>query len=548
VQVLTDPAMNLLLDPEFAGEGCNPQLSTDVMWVMHNVIDCGKLTVALPGYYAYRRALPWMVSYVRSSGGDVRTADYTTPVGTLDTFTSPSPDHFFTNGVYGFCTGNYRVEPFGVNAELSDTVPVAIDPKYLIPGCPAYTDGHALILAKIDPYGELHFLDASTVSTRDLFTHNGMNCVVGITPRRIGQGGREFAGCFRGLRVYRYPIAETDETGKVLRIRRRTDLEMKEFGYSLEQFEKMAELVTSHRVTDGGVQLDSFNDFLRFRMKSVDKVVPAKFLQEYADSLLEMFKQREESVQAAWKDVQANGPIVFPEKKHPENIFNAGGRWGAWSSCADDVDRRNRYAYLGSWMDDVIQWYERMPEYVELAGLEKYPILAKGDLAQALTLEKTRAFYAREMTYTNSQGKPVRLTLLDIERRLYDLSFDPNHPPELRWGAKPGTPEFATCADMSTPLPDGTSVPMAEAYQLEAFYRTVAIKETEQSYMREICTRGFTAPDRFNQQLAKWYVWSRPKNVPPLVPSRVATLTAPAKADLEAKPVKRSRVKRPRTS
>ncbi|MDX9975336.1 MAG: hypothetical protein RBU21_20280 [FCB group bacterium] len=544
VQVLTDPAINKLLDPEFAGEGCNPQLAEPIMWTMHNIIDCGKLTVALPGYYAYRRALPWMVSYVRSGdGGDVRTAAYTLPAGTLDTLASPSPDHFFTNAVYGFCTGNYRVEPYGDRSELSDTVPVAIDRKYLIPGCPAYTDGHSLILAKVDPYGELYFLDASTVASRDLFTHNGMNCVVGITARRQGEA-REFAGCYRGLRVYRYPIAEADETGKVKRVRRRTDLEMKEFGYSVEQFDKMAELVGTKTIAEGSVKLDSFNDFIRFRMKSVDKVAPAKFLNAYADSLLEMFKQREELVQAGWKEVNTNGPIEFPDKQYPQNIFNAGGRWGQWSSCADDVDRRNRYIYLATWMDDVIRSYERMPDYVDLTGLERYPILNKGDLAQALTLEKTRVFNTKSMTYINSQDKVVRLSLLEIERRLFDLSFDPNHPPELRWGAPLNSVESASCTEIPTPLPDGSKMSMAESYKLEAFYRTVSIKETEQSYMREACTTGFSAPSRFNSQLAKWYAWNQPKDIPTLVPSRVASNAAPvAKKAVKDKP-KRFRIKR----
>lgn len=547
-RVLTDPAFNLLLDPEFAGEGCNPQMPVSIMRTMHNIIDCGKLTVALPGYYAYRRALPWMVSFVGSGTreGDVRIAAYTIPRGTLDTLSSPSAEHFFTNAVYGFCTGNYRVEPFGTNAELSDTVPVAINKTYLIPGTTCYTDGHALILAKIDPYGELYFLDASTVSTRDLFTHNGMNCVVGITPKQSGTG-REWAGCFRGLRVYRYPIAETDATGRVIRVRRRTDAEMKEFGYSLEQYEKMEELLDKQRIAEDGLNLNSFNAFIRYRMRSVDKVVPAKFLAEYADGLIKMFRLREESVQAAWKEVQTNGPITFPDKNPRENIFNAGGRWGAWSSCAADVDRRNRYAYLASWMDDVIRWYEQQPSFVDLTGLERYAIWSKGDLARALTLEKNRIFREKTMQYTNSAGKPVTLTLLDLEARLFDLSFDPNHPPELRWGARRNTPEFMTAVATSTPLPDGTKVPMMEAYRLEAFYRTVGIKETDESYMREACTQGYSLPRRFDEQLQKWYMWGRGKGVPPLLPSTdVAKDTKRGKKGLKGE--KRARKDRKRSA
>lgn len=533
VQVLTDPAFNLLMDPEFAGEGTNPQLSESIIRAMHNVIDCGKLTVALPAYYSYRRALPWMVSYVRSSGGDVRYCAYTIPAGTLDTLTSPTPEHFFLNAIYGFCTGNFRVEPNGRNAELSDTVPVKISPEYLMPGCMAYTDGHALVLAKIDPYGELRFLDASTVSTRDLFTHNGMNCVVGISPKRTG-AANEFARCYYGLRVYRYPIAEHDETGRVTRVRRRTDEEMKAFGYSVEQYEKMEELVDNKRITEGDLWVDNFRDFVRLRMRSVDKVVPARFLAEYADTLLEMYKSREELVQAAWKEVQTNGPITFPEKRKDYNIFNADDRWGQWSSCSDDVDRRNAYRYLASWMDDVIRAFERMPQYVDLTGLERYPIILHSDLAQALTREKTRVFSQRRMEYTNSRGEKVPLTLLDIEKRLYDLSFDPNHPPELRWGAKPGTAEYGNASGFDTPLPDGGKVAMLEAYRLETFYRTVTVKETDESFLRQACTTGFSFPDRFDQQLAKWYVWTRPSDVPPLVISRQAMASKDAAFDKKA--------------
>ena len=77
---------------------------------------------------------------------------------------------------------------------------------------------------------------------------------------------------------------------------------------------------------------------------------------------------------------------------------------------------------------------------------------------------------------------------------------------------------------------------MIEAYRLESFYRTVSIKETDRSFMREICTQGFTAPNRFNQQLAKWYAWSQPTGVPPLVPSRAACAKAPiAQKDFKGK-------------
>ena len=40
------------------------------------------------------------------------------------------------------------------------------------------------------------------------------------------------------------------------------------------------------------------------------------------------------------------------------------------------------------------------------------------------------------VTYKNSNKQPVKLNLLQLTKRAFDLSFDPYHCVELRWGAK----------------------------------------------------------------------------------------------------------------
>jgi len=152
---------------------------------------------------------------------------------------------------------------------------------------------------------------------------------------------------------------------------------------------------------------------------------------------------REQFVQDAWRDVRVNGWITYPEELPDENIFQAFGRWETWSSPSSDVDRRNKYFYLADWLEYAIRLFGLVPSFVDQAGLEKYDIQSQSDLAKALLAEKNRIFAERSMEYTNSAGKQVRLTLLDIEERLYDLSFDPNHTPELRWGAPLGSEERA---------------------------------------------------------------------------------------------------------
>ncbi len=503
-RILTDPEMNLLEQPEFAGEGSNPQLPKSTIRFLHAVTDCAKLTQTLPAYYAYRRALPWMMTYVTPVKGDPRISPNNIPVGYESSFTSSSPDAFFKAAVGGYGSGNYRVEPNNKNSQWSDSVPVAINREYLLPGCMNYTDGHCLILGEVDKYGELKFLNASTTVTKDIFTYNGMNTVVGVTPLNRDDPVHPLEGCFQGLRVMRYPIAETDSSGRVIKVRRRTDEEMQEFGMSIEEYAKVADMVNGQKIVEDGYTLQSFHEFIRYRMKTVDRICPAQFIKEYTDEMLDMWKAREVFVQEAWQDVQKNGHIVYPEERSDENIFQAKGRWETWSSPSSDVDRRTKYFYLADWMDNAIRWFESQPQLVDLTGFEKYDIKTSSDLALAIVKEKNRLFAERSIQYTNSVGEKVTLTLTDIENRLYDLSFDPNHPPELRWGAPKDSEERATAKDSYTPVPDGTKIPMEESYYLETYYRTVCERETEISCLRGMFTVGFPVRDKFNAQLAKW--------------------------------------------
>ena len=510
-RLLTDPDMNLLLDPAFLGEGGNPQLPDGVIRTCHSMIDCAKFTAFIPAYYAYRRALPWMTTFVASGerGVDIRISKQNVPVGGANSLNSPSVGAFFTEAVGGFISGNYRVNLNGRNAGQSDTVPVALSRQFLMPGCINYLDGHCLVLAKVTEYGELAFLNCSTTQSRDIFSYNGMNTVGGMTPRG-SDPDNEWSGCFQGLRVPRYPIAETDNSGNVLRVRRRTDDEMREFGFSTEQYELAKQMATNQYIQEGEFRPQSLHDLIRLRMKTVDRIAPFRFVDDYCNELLDAFAFREQFVQDAWSEVRRNGPIVFPEEQDVDNIFQAKGRWEDWSSPSSDVDRRNKYFYLADWMEYAIRMFGVKPGFVDLTGLEQYKIHSQADLAAAFIAEKNRIFAERSMEYTNSKGGKVKLTLADLEKRLYDLSFDPNHPPELRWGAPFGTPERATAVQTVTPVPCGERLPMEEAFRLEAFYRCLGQRETERSYLRTMFTSGYPIRDKLDAQVGKWSYATQP--------------------------------------
>ena len=543
-RLLTDPEMNLLQNPEFLGQGSNPQLPPGVIRSMHHLMDCAKFTAFIPVYYAYRRALPWITATVYSGerGVDVRISSFNYPTRGANSAAYGSVSAFFNDAVGHFISGNYRVNLNGKDAGLSDTVPVALNRQYLLPGCMNYLDGHCLVLAKVTEYGELYFLNCSTTNTRDIFTYNGMNAVGGITPRG-SDPENEWSGCFQGLRVLRYPIAETDARGNVIRVRRRTNEEMREFGYSTEQYDVVREMYTSHEIEEDGLKPQSLHDLIRLRMKTVDQVVPAAFIAAYCDELLSAYLEREWFVQDAWNDVKRNGPIVYPEDQDNDNIFQAVGRWETWSSPSSDVDRRNKYFYLADWMEYCVRMFGMKPSFVDLTGLESYNVNSQADLAAAMIAEKNRHFKNKVLEYTHSTGRKVALTLADLEARLYDLSFDPNHPPELRWGAPPDSPEREGMPETVTPVPGGARVPMLEAYRLQFFYRTLCQRETTTSYLRGMYTEGFPIRDKLDAQVGKWSYATEPLLRPVEPEPAVAPVTPAAGGPPQLTPDEESRQK-----
>jgi len=514
--VLTDPEVNLLLDPAFLGTPSNSQLDEATMRNVHQIIDCGKLTIVLGAYYAYRRGLPWMATRVRAvDGSDVRTAPHNIPTGDTSCRAYPTPYDFITDATRAFNTGNYRVEPHRETSELSCTAPIAIDPRHLKPGSLFYMDGHVLILAKVDPFGGMEFLDATVSPTRDLYTHHRLNAVTGITP--LQADGDRYSGCYRGFRSFRWPVAETAEDGRVIGVRRMNNAEMAAFGYSTEQYYKLRELMDTGKIRDGGLEVGSFHAFVRNRMRSADHIAPRAVLQHYSDKLLELVRERERLVQAGWKNVQSAGPIAFPTGDRNANIYTAGGRWGDYSTSLVDTRIRAEYFSLISDLEHAVDWFAYEPGYVKFDDdRTRQAILGRGDLAVLLTMEKERAFQALTFSYTNSRGQRVQLSLRDLEMRLYDLSFDPNHPPELRWGARPGSQEARGVPKTATPLPNGYTVPMEESYARQAYYRTYTYRDVEESYLADMITEGFPKLAKFNEHFSQRW---RPERVPPLVPS-----------------------------
>jgi hypothetical protein len=110
----------------------------------------------------------------------------------------------------------------------------------------------------------------------------------------------------------------------------------------------------------------------------------------------------------------------------PPNIYGAEGDWEAFSSPGRD--QRLRASFRG------------LAQFVTQKATTRAT-------AQKLLAVWNQNQTSCKVSYANSTGSQVSITLSDVQSRLFDLSFDPYHCPEMRWGAYPtATAEFATCS------------------------------------------------------------------------------------------------------
>jgi hypothetical protein len=119
-------------------------------------------------------------------------------------------------------------------------------------------------------------------------------------------------------------------------------------------------------------------------------------------------------------------------------VFQTTGHW-------EDFSTPNRDLRLLIAIDTLIEFPDKVarnPKAFKVPARKTAEDL-KADL---LGLQRT---WARQMTitYTRSDGSPQVLALEDIFNRkeAFEMGYNPNDGPEIRWGAPRGSPELSTC-------------------------------------------------------------------------------------------------------
>jgi hypothetical protein len=126
--------------------------------------------------------------------------------------------------------------------------------------------------------------------------------------------------------------------------------------------------------------------------------------------------------------------------KLPRNIYGTSGEWEVYSSPSRDARLKASVRHLHAWIQDVVKWASRNNSRLDYDG-NGFDLI--GEIQQRWQMHAGSE--ACQFTYLNSKNAQVALSLYDVMDRLFDLSFDPYHCPELRWGAKRGSDEYRSC-------------------------------------------------------------------------------------------------------
>lgn len=464
--LLGDDNANILNKNDFLGMG-NPQISKEELEIMNAVTHCGSFPELLFLYYSYRRGLPAIVSKIdMEKGGDIRYSYGNHPVGSVDSVSfSGNFGKFILSTLeggdkgYNFVSGNYRTAP---TLEGTDSVPVVLDRQFLRPGTMCYNaNGHCLVVGDIEDSGEIHFLDAHP--DHSITFHQTLSAIPFVSRAKLGINGLKF--CYDG---FRNPRLAKIIDGKAVHF---SNEQMISFGYSVEQYKKMAEIHDKESVDLRGEKISSYPDLVRVCLKTGIEN-PLKFLETSVIEFKNMLEERESFIQQSWNDVLVNGPITLPDLSEKENIYQANGRWETWSSPSSDIDRKNKYNYISRRLENMIDGFGISQAY------DYNNFGSKKEMIEKIIEKKKELFSSEKITYKTSSAGDVTLTLEEIEKRLFDLSFDPNHDPALRWGAPKNSIERENMKLFSTPLRSGRVLPALEAYELEGGLRYYPIRQT----------------------------------------------------------------------
>ena len=407
----------------------------------HFYADCADLPYTLRAYFAWVNGLPFAFASAVAPNGSTRDIRYVAagnrvvarsavvtlpgqqPASGLDTLRR------ITNTV---SSAMYRIHPEETRGQPADHYPVSIDPGSIRPGTVVYDpNGHLIVVYRVDPDGRIHYIDA----------HPDNSITRGVYGRKFVRARPSMGAGFKNWRPVRLVGATRAADGSLVggHYEFAADEELEDF--SVEQYYGN-EAPDRQRWQAGtfafeGQRLDYY-DWVRAAVAGRTLVYdPLKETRNMVAALCDDIRYRVHAVNEA---IAARIHAKPQPDRLPRNIYGTDGEWETYSTPSRDARLKTSFMELRS----------EVERFVTLAGEGSARIDYAGDDIRADILAAWREEAAAcRIAYTNTAGGEVALSFEAVADRLFDLSFDPYHCVERRWGARDAD-ELASCPDGAT--------------------------------------------------------------------------------------------------
>ncbi|MBO9665901.1 MAG: hypothetical protein J7501_03735 [Bdellovibrio sp.] len=437
--------------------GANPYYSSDPKGLRY-YSDCADLPYYLRSYFAWKNGLPMsVVSSVRARSVPDNTGDVRyTPFGN-----SPASRFDVVARNSGRSLAIYNIEDFEILASrypdavtllnrtitdttysatfrmmgnedgnlFSDFYPVKISRLGIRPGTVIYDpNGHVAIIYKVTDDGRIYYIDAHPDNTLTSGMYN---------PKFVRSNPYQGAG-FKNFRPLTLTKAKKDSSGAYIGGRILGAKNDSLPYYSLEQFYGNQPDPDGHWADGKFIfngQAVPYYDYVRIMMASGDlRINPLDDMQSMIQDICVNLKDRVDAVNISTKA----GVYLKPHPERlPMNIYGTNGEWENYASPSRDARLKVSFMDVLNQSKHLIQRYKVGDPQIIYNGRD-----LPGDLLKVYNREAR----ACQFSYTNSSGGAVTMDLEEARKRLFDMSFDPYHCPELRWGAK-SPQELSSCRD-----------------------------------------------------------------------------------------------------
>ncbi len=401
--VLADPGRNFLHD--YLGKGEDRGLPAEP--------DCADLSYFLHAYFAWKLGLP--IAYRSCSRGsrdnpprceapiiDRAFAGLPAPAGTFRDLSRRLMDKVHS--------GSGRT---ALRDEATDFYPVPLERATLWPGT-LYADpyGHTLILVKWVPQTARH---SGLLLAVDAQPDNS------VSRKRFWEGTFLFAetpSAGPGFKAHRPLVAR----GPGTHLRPNGDMNGRDGTppYSAEQ-----------------ANLSPEDFYARMeRLINPRGLDPEAAYEATLAALMEQIETRVTSVDNGETYLRAHPGTQVPMPNGPA-IFETTGPWEDYATPSRDMRLLIALKVLAGLPERIISY----PELYVLRGERPATAAARIERLHARRIQE------RFVTYRRSDGSPWRLSLADIYARKdgLEMGYNPNDCVERRWGASPGTQDYATC-------------------------------------------------------------------------------------------------------